>query len=501
MMSKVQARLVKQSYKDRDGKRRRRRFWSIRYRIGDGPYRDKSTGVRDEQVAQNKLRIFVDELEREAAGVGVSRKLRDSVSKPLVDHVRDYVDDLAERRDPDYVYTMGKRLEKLILEAPWASIRDIDGDSFKRWRKAYAIAKGASPKTLNQYLDSLSGFINWLVRQGRMLANPLLGVVEKLPVYEQVMPRRAFSDDEMSRLLAVAGPHKLAILLAFYTGLRRGELELLTWDHVHLDAPKPFLSVPAKNDKGRKDRTLWLHEDLVVELKVCQQAGVVGADGVLAGSIPSIDEFRAILEAAEIAYIDASGRRADFHSLRHTLATNLHKAGVSARTAMEVMRHSDLRLTMSVYTDAEKLPTLEAIEKLPRFGVDESNALRMTGTNGKIVPDVCSHGCSQNLVNQGLSVSAAVQLDESTKMQNPSEISGKSNAVGTAVPSSQEVGNNWGTRIRTYKGTRKNQPENDVCSHGCSHDPDLRKIIDSWQNLDKRSRKMIVSAVETAIGR
>jgi hypothetical protein len=34
-----------------------------------------------------------------------------------------------------------------------------------------------------------------------------------------------------------------------------------------------------------------------------------------------MDRFRKDLEAAEIPYVDEQGRRADFHALRHTLAT------------------------------------------------------------------------------------------------------------------------------------------------------------------------------------
>jgi integrase len=46
-----------------------------------------------------------------------------------------------------------------------------------------------------------------------------------------------------------------------------------------------------------------------------------------------------------IEFINAKGYRADFHSLRHTLATNLARAGTAPRVAMEIMRHSDMRLT------------------------------------------------------------------------------------------------------------------------------------------------------------
>jgi integrase len=50
--------------------------------------------------------------------------------------------------------------------------------------------------------------------------------------------------------------------------------------------------------------------------------------------------FKADLRAAKI-----DPHRVDFHALRHTLATNLALAGTAPRVGMEVMRHSDMRLT------------------------------------------------------------------------------------------------------------------------------------------------------------
>ena len=63
-----------------------------------------------------------------------------------------------------------------------------------------------------------------------------------------------------------------------------------------------------------------------------------------------------------------TGHRADFHSLRHTLATNLARAGTAPRVAMEIMRHSDMRLTAKTYTDAGLLPVADAVLKLPYLG-------------------------------------------------------------------------------------------------------------------------------------
>ncbi len=57
------------------------------------------------------------------------------------------------------------------------------------------------------------------------------------------------------------------------------------------------------------------------------------------------------LHAAGIPKQDDRGRTVDVHALQTTFGTLLSKAGVSPRTAQQAMRHSDIKLTMGVYTD------------------------------------------------------------------------------------------------------------------------------------------------------
>ena len=85
------------------------------------------------------------------------------------------------------------------------------------------------------------------------------------------------------------------------------------------------------------------------------------------------------LKAAGIDYKDALDRQADFHALRQTLGASRGKAGVSPWIGKDIVRHSDVRLTTNVYTDASQMPTREAINRLPWI----------TG------PEKCTHLCTQ----------------------------------------------------------------------------------------------------------
>lgn len=66
----------------------------------------------------------------------------------------------------------------------------------------------------------------------------------------------------------------------------------------------------------------------------------------------------------------------DFHSLRMTFGTNLVLSGAHPRVVQELMRHSDIRQTMKLYTDVSKLPVREAVAGLPSYGI-QSNATRI----------------------------------------------------------------------------------------------------------------------------
>jgi hypothetical protein len=88
---------------------------------------------------------------------------------------------------------------------------------------------------------------------------------------------------------------------------------------------------------------------------------------VFPNGIPRASRLKVDAERNGIQYRDGSGRYADFHSLRYTWATFLQRNGIAQRLAMNLMRHSDIKLTSKVYTDESQLPTYEAIKDLPRL--------------------------------------------------------------------------------------------------------------------------------------
>jgi integrase len=135
-----------------------------------------------------------------------------------------------------------------------------------------------------------------------------------------------------------------------------------------VDTERPSVSILAGTAKNRTAVTLPLHPELVAELRAikplngCRNDKVVLIGRMLAG----MWKMKSDLKRAGIRFIE-NGRRADLHALRHTFSTNIVKTNAPPRVAMEAMRHSDLRLTMKVYTDANMLPVGDFFPLLPRF--------------------------------------------------------------------------------------------------------------------------------------
>ena len=350
----------------KNGKANVARSYRGRYRLdGEERITDIPLHTTDKRVARERLEKIVREKQLESVGILPPEAIRSASQAPLEKHLTDYVADLqAVGRDGQYIYELKNRVRRLMRECAWSQIKDISSDSFQTWRTKQTLAA----KTINEYLISICSLLNWMEKHERIERSPLLHVQKVQVNGEQRRPRRAFIREEFQRLLAVSEERKVVYLTAVFTGLRRSELAALEWDDVHLNAAQPFINARASTTKNHKQAVIALHGDVVAELRKLKANRRSAANGsVFADIMPDMDTFKADLKAAKIEFVNAKGQYADFHSLRHTLATNLALAGTAPRVAMEIMRHSDMRLTSKTYTDTGLLPVSDAVSKLPSF--------------------------------------------------------------------------------------------------------------------------------------
>jgi integrase len=75
--------------------------------------------------------------------------------------------------------------------------------------------------------------------------------------------------------------------------------------------------------------------------------------------------IRPALERAGI-----QGKVIGWHSFRHSLATNLRAAGVDLKTAQELLRHANSRITLDIYTRAISATKREANDRVMQMVFD-----------------------------------------------------------------------------------------------------------------------------------
>lgn len=316
----------------------------------------------DKRVALHKLLQIADEREKEHNGLIAPKPVREAAERPLADLLCDYLQDLESRgRRPRTLKKYRDTLTKLFARCQWVKVHHATPRAFTLWRNHC----GLSGKTLNDLLAAATSFFDWLERQRMVLENPLKHV-ERIDTRGKPQFRRALTLEQVQTLLKTAPPLRAVVYVtALYTGLRRAELNQLKWGDLHLDGEQPYVLAPASITKNKKDAKLPLRSEVVEALQSIRPADVSPFQWVFHHEVPRVRTLQKDLSRAGIPFIDESGRRMDFHALRATFCTILATSGVSLNAAMHLMRHSDPKLTMRVYTDASQLALSNSINILP----------------------------------------------------------------------------------------------------------------------------------------
>lgn len=201
--------------------------------------------------------------------------------------------------------------------------------------------------------------------------------------------RRALAKrpDVEERLERVGRERELIYRTLVLTGLRKGELASLTVPSLHLDHKPAYAVLGAKADKARLGAEIPFRADLAAEIRgwLADRLARAQADANRNGrpvparlsadatlfNVPTglIRILERDLRAAGIPKRDDRGYTVDVHALRHTFGTHLSRSGVLPRTAQAAMRHSDITLTMNLYTDPRLLDVASALNALPRLRI------------------------------------------------------------------------------------------------------------------------------------
>jgi len=220
-----------------------------------------------------------------------------------------------------------------------------------------AIAEQRGNVTANRWLSSVRTCLEEAVARGHLRGNPASGIKR----LREGPPRQRILDDlEMARLRkAVAeypNPHvRCAFWLLIGTGARRGEVLNARWEDLHLEQATWRLPDP----KSGTPQTILLSDAVVAVLRATPR---VHASPWL---IPSTrdpqkhkcDLFREWKTLRDEAVISG----VVIHDLRRTFGARIARTA-GLHIAQKLLRHSDIKITESVYAPIDESSLREALQ-------------------------------------------------------------------------------------------------------------------------------------------
>lgn len=255
---------------------------------------------------------------------------------------------------------------------------------------------GYNPKTIKHIYTLLNSALKKAV-QTKLISENVneLVVLPKKEVYQA----KTLSAEEVNLIIKNAKDDRLypIVVLAIYTGLRKGEVMALKWKNIdfekgELHVEGSLCKVPGKvDDKGIRHYDYKILEPKTVKSKrvvpllpmaiealqmqkkyqeedrrkykeIYMDEDYVFAqyDGRYLNQRGFMDEYHAFLKRYGVTDVR-------FHDLRHTFASLLLELGESAKVIQEILGHSTISTTLDIYshiTNSRKVSILQKLDNL-----------------------------------------------------------------------------------------------------------------------------------------
>ncbi len=380
--------------------RKHKGTWCAKWKDAAGHWREKRTNYATKAQA---VRLAQD-LERQAERqrFGLEPLPTDAPRTTFADAVKLWWDEYASKLRSHGALVSHKDLHLLpaLGSLPLAEVTPGRIEALLN-SKSDALA----PETVNKLRSTIRRIFNIAAKRGLWRGPNPVREVEKRKVPRR-LPRFLREDEVEPLLRALAPEWRSLFATAIYTGMRKGELLGLqrpevdlaagtiavarSWDrdttkggHADLipiaDGLRPFIvaalnASPSEFVFPRADGKMHnptLKLDVVLR-RALKRAGLVSGYVHKCrrcghSESASDQELRRCPKCKMKLWPKPVPKDLTFHSLRHTAATLLLKAGVPLETVRRLLRHSDPKLTADVYGHLEVEDIRAGVNRLPSF--------------------------------------------------------------------------------------------------------------------------------------
>lgn len=249
---------------------------------------------------------------------------------------------------------------------------------------------GATIKSINQHLKPCLG-----EAEKEDYINKNYAKLVELPKIKKEDTLEILTINQQKQFLQAIKGHKLEVLflIALGTGLRLGEILGLKWEDIDFnnstlsvkrslkrvsfinkDLTKEYKVIEQEPKTSNSYRTVPIPKDILIKLKehkktqnkeILKYGNLYNNNsyifcnklGYPLDSKQPTRNLQSILKKLDIEPIK-------FHGLRKTYATRLFEANVQPKTVQSLMGHSDISITMNIYTQVMEEVKNEAVDKI-----------------------------------------------------------------------------------------------------------------------------------------
>lgn len=237
-----------------------------------------------------------------------------------------------------------ERLAPVFGDRAASTLTAADVDAYRAARAQAVTRRGRAPTvaTVNREIALLLRLLNFGVSRGYLEVSPLRGRVRLEP---ENNVREVVVDEAGIEAILWHVDHFPAYawaILAFESGMRRGELRRLCWRQLDFEAGT--ITIPGAHTKSKRSRVVEFPErsqaairDLK-EVRGCPEVFANVATGKPYNARWLYELFVRAVIASEVVGID--GRRPTWHDLRRSYVTLMRKRGVQETVVMKFSGHA-----------------------------------------------------------------------------------------------------------------------------------------------------------------
>ena len=356
--------------------------WIAKFQIGydvKGNRVFKSCRAKTEKEARLLLR---DLMEKHHAGINISSKsikVGEYFEKWFYGNA---IYGLRESTSQSYEMIIRRHIKPYLGNIPLVNLTGDDLQGFYDYLYNHGKLNGKgklSPKTVENIHLVISSCLNFALKRGELIRNPLSTV--KL-IREGKKEIEVFTREEQEKIMAECPKHYygMAIKFDFFTGLRAGELLGLTWDCVNFDRNTVRINKQVQRNKnfGRNADTKTIL-GFVYNTKTKTSNRVVS---VLPAIMNELAQYKIQQDITKKklgqdyysklnlvfprqdgyftdtgTFLDAFSRiqrklgipHRNVHAMRHTFATRALESGILPIVVSRLLGHASIQITMDIY--------------------------------------------------------------------------------------------------------------------------------------------------------